>query len=109
MWSFDEDILRYYASRSWSFIPSSGQFFFEIASIINDGPVYKRPNSPIDFEIEKPATLVLRNVDSSYAGRYRFLVTGSSYVDVFVSIAGKFYEKGSSSRRATLASTPTTR
>ena len=43
-----------------------------------------------DVDVEKPATLILKNVNSTYNGTYTFEITpGSHFLDVDVFIVGK--------------------
>lgn len=87
-WTFD-DRIRSPFLRQWSFITTN----VILAEIINDENVTKFNSSfPAEFEIEKPATLVLKNVDYRNNGTYEFWVLSdflddTSYVTVFV--AGK--------------------
>jgi hypothetical protein len=58
----------------------------------NDGVVQKLTDL-FEFAVEKPATLVLKNVNLTYEGTYQFNLApavgvGTSEVDVF--ITGKF-------------------
>ena len=94
-WTFVGDPLL--ATRTWYFTRRSpGSKEEEIA--------YKRRTDNADIlssslpriEMEDPATLVLRNVDKRYNGKYRLLVAvseggGQSSVEFF--IAGKFLIK----------------
>ena len=92
MWSFD-DIITTLSRRTWSFTSSDGKHrAFALAIIDGNGGVQKLTDL-FEFAIEKPATLVLKNVNLTYEGTYQFAVlpsvgVGSSDVDVF--ITGKF-------------------
>ena len=75
--------------RAWFFTSSDGKFSDKLLAEIS------RDNDPVietqklDVDVEKPATLILNNVDMTYNGTYTFYLTpvGVSTVNVF--IAGK--------------------
>ena len=78
--------------RFWLFESSDGGSAELLASISRNGdPVIEKNISLAGVEIEKPATLVLRNVNLRYNGTYTFslaaLIGGMSRVTLFV--AGK--------------------
>ena len=88
VWSFTDDLTRF-STRTWTFTPSDGRPQVNLAIIIGDGNV-QRLALPYEFAVEKPATLVLKNVNLTYDGTYKFsLSPGGSSFDVFVYIAGK--------------------
>ena len=90
MWSFDDDI-KWYSTRTWTFTPSDGQPLVGLAKISGDGDVQLFTAS-YEFAVEKPATLVLKNVNLTYDGTYQFLPSPSaSASEVIVYIAGKFF------------------
>ncbi|XP_028416919.1 neural cell adhesion molecule 1-like [Dendronephthya gigantea] len=76
--------------RYWAFSSGDGsENAVELARIVDDGVVVNQ-NSPLDFEIEKPATLVLKNVSQNYNGEFRFILVTSEdcgQSDVLVRIA----------------------
>ena len=78
--------------RSWSFTKSGSDNDELLASISNDGPAMISTNL-YEVDIEKPTTLVLKNVNASYNGTYELtlLAPGSSVSEVVVFIAGKLY------------------
>ena len=95
-WTYDDDPSQ--ASLSWYFIGRSpGSKEEEIAHISpTSDPILISDNMVPRIAIEKPATLVLKNVDKRYNGEYKFSVRGpdgggESSVDFFV--AGKFFYK----------------
>ena len=100
MWSFDNEI-QSSTNRLWIFTPRYGLGLPEnLASISGAGAVFIH-SSLIQFAVEKPATLVLKNVDSSYDGEYLFgLTSAESYSYVTVSITGKFYVNFSHSNQS---------
>ncbi len=78
--------------RLWTFTARNGNQKL-LASIIGDEKYRKLTNS-YEFAVEKPATLVLKNVNMSYDGKYKFSLqptSGVSESEVVVYIAGKFY------------------
>ena len=80
--------------RSWTF-SSSGGTSESLAQInANDPAIINTKLYEVD--IEKPATLVLKNVNGSYNGTYTFTLLSpkSSTSDVFVFITGKFKSRG---------------
>ena len=91
-WSLDSS-LPTRSLRSWSF-KSSGGNDVQLARIVDDGPsqIFTKL---YDVSIEKPATLVLKNVNGSYNGTYKFTLTltDTSTSEVAVFIAGKFHLK----------------
>lgn len=90
-WNFDQD-LNDLLIRTWRLITATKDE--ALARIVSDGPVTKVPNSLPEFDILKPSTLVLINVDESYNGTYQFQlvpVIGQQETSfVTFSIAGKF-------------------
>jgi hypothetical protein len=92
-WKFDNNI-NTVQSRIWYFTGSDGSKSVVIARIFLDRVPEEIPNNTLPgVTIEKPATLVLNNVDKRYNGKYRFHllaigVGGDFRVVVF--IAGKF-------------------
>ncbi len=91
VWSFN-DTIKVGSYRLWSFTPSNG-IAEALASIIVNGDYMKLTNS-YEVAVEKPATLVLKNVNISYNGKYKFGLhpsSGGSESEVVVYIAGKFY------------------
>ena len=78
--------------RSWTFTQSGGDNETFLASINNVGQAMISTNL-YEVDIEKPATLVLKNVNASYNGTYEFtlLAPGNSVSKVVVFIAGKLY------------------
>ena len=89
VWSFT-DALKRYSTRTWTFTPSDGQPEVGLAKIIGDGDVEILTTS-YQVAIEKPATLVLKNVNLTYNGTYRFsLSPHAGPSDIVVFIAGKF-------------------
>ena len=97
IWSFNDDVSKVLA-RAWWFTSSDGSFVNTLlASIIRDGQPQIEDSGLSGISIVKPATLLLKNVNQSYDGTYRFDLSGrggggSSRVVVF--IASKFESLG---------------
>ena len=90
MWSFDDDI-KWYSTRTWTFTPTDGQPLVGLARISGDRAVQLFTTS-YEFAVEKPATLVLKNVNLTYDGTYQFsLSQDAGASEVIVYIAGKFF------------------
>ena len=91
-WSSNHDISKVLL-RVWYFTSSDGSFVNKLFAIIirdREPRVYNIGLSGIS--ILKPATLLLKNVNQTYDGTYRFLRIGPvcSRSEVVVSIASKF-------------------
>ena len=87
-WSFTDDISGIVA-RIWTFTPSDGRMKLNLARIFDDGEVQVVTTS-YEVAVEKPATLVLKNINLTYDGTYQFsLSPGASPSDVVVYIAVK--------------------
>jgi hypothetical protein len=97
-WSYIGDITEV-TLRIWRFNSSDGSGTVDLTQVFKDRPREPKDTSLIpDFEIEKPAALVLKNVDQSYNGMYTFALQKQrvalpevSKVGVF--IASKFCNK----------------
>ena len=82
--------------RQWFFNSSDGSRAGTLAVIgYNLDPVQQNFSLIPRFGIEKPATLLLKNVDGSYNGMYTFILYIKSRLypyksEVAVAIAGKF-------------------
>lgn len=89
MWTFDDEISTV-IGRIWTFSSSDGSLFGRrIASISNNEDPVITPKSGLSgVSIEKPATLILKNVNKTYSGTYRFALLGASS-NVVVTIASK--------------------
>jgi hypothetical protein len=89
-WEIDDPVSAL-LFRSWSYKSSEGATARSLARILDDGTTDHRTNL-FDFAIERPATLVLKNVNQSYNGLYTFsyVSSGSFVSEVVVSIASKF-------------------
>ena len=89
VWSFTDDI-KSFSFRLWTFTPSDGRPEVGLAEIKGHGDV-KILTTSYKVAVEKPATLVLKNVSVTFDGTYRFsLSPHANPSDVFVYIAGKF-------------------
>ena len=92
-WSFNDDVSRV-AARAWYFTSSDGSFVDEPLAIIIDDENPRIGNSGLSgVSIVKPATLLLKNVNQTYNGTYRFDLSGrrgSGSSQVVVIIASKF-------------------
>ena len=99
-WSFD-DVIDPTTRRIWYVISRDARPLVSLALIDGDGPV-RILTTLFDVEVEKPATLVLRNVNLTYNGTYKFDLLPSSGVsssEVVVYIAGKLLCKFKPYRR----------
>ena len=99
-WSFD-DVITPLTRRIWYVTSRDARPLVFLALIDGDGPV-RILTTLFDVEVEKPATLVLRNVNLTYNGTYKFDLLPSSGVgssEVVVYIAGKLLCKFKPYRR----------
>ena len=90
-WTFDDKITDV-IFRVWSFTSTDGTFKSRtLATIRRNDSAITRTNFPV-VEVEKSGTLVLKNVDRRYDGKYKFSVTADFYSEseVVVIIIGKF-------------------
>lgn len=91
-WTFDDTITTY-TVRSWTFISIGSSKKKVLARIVGNGSasILASGSDPV-IAVEKPATLVLKNVDRSYNGKYEFQVSATfvSRITVVVFVAGKF-------------------
>ena len=91
-WTFDDKITSDGDFRIWSFTSADGSFDSTILAYIRgNGSALIRVGFPV-IAVEKPATLVLKNVDNRYDGKYKFRVSAvtDTNSEVVVFIAGKF-------------------
>ena len=89
-WSFD-DVITPLTRRVWSVTSRDARPLVALALIDGDGPV-RILTTLFDVSVEKPATLVLRNVNLTYNGTYKFDLlpsSGAASSEVVVYIAGK--------------------
>jgi hypothetical protein len=88
-WSLQDGLTINY--RSWTFKRNSGADVF-LGSISRTGTI-DIATKLYDVDIEKPATLVLNNVNASYEGRYEFnlITTGPTIYSVLVIVPGEFF------------------
>ena len=87
-WDFDDDI-KTVTARTWRFFGDSRV----LALISLDGEPVILDRS-LKFEIQKPATLILKNVNESYNGTYQFTFETDKTKDVseaVVEIASKLH------------------
>ena len=94
-WSLERSVSNTSISfRSWSFRSSGGGDAELLAEIYRDYPS-QILTKLYQVAIEKPATLVLKNVNGSYNGTYGFtLITSYTiFSEVVVFIAGAFHLK----------------
>jgi hypothetical protein len=95
-WSYDGDIKKVNL-RTWFFNSSDGSGTVQLTQVFLDRERETKDTSLIpEFEIEKPAALVLKNVDQSYNGMYTFSLQEQGPVlpqlsKVVVFIASKFH------------------
>ena len=81
-------------SREWYFTSNDGGQTEKLARIYEDEKPQIYNSSLPEVAVEKPATLILRNVDLRYNGTYRFTMYGWFYfrysrAEILVFIAGK--------------------
>ena len=88
VWSFDDKI-QSFTSRLWTMVSNDGQRAVGLAKISSDGDV-QILTSLYDVTVEKPGTLVLKNVNLTYNGTYQFSLAPGGHSAVLVYIAGKF-------------------
>ena len=91
IWTFDSPISTV-TYREWHFTSSNGSGTTLARILDNIDPLLSKP-SLILFAVEKPGTLVLKNITISYNGTYKFTVVANgrgSASEVTVFIAGKF-------------------
>ena len=73
--------------RTWTFTSSDGRFNKEQLFVIHKENKPDRHIQELDVDVEEPATLVLKNVNSTYNGTYSFEIAPGRYiseVDVFI-------------------------
>ena len=89
-WEFD-DAISSPRLRFWTFTNSDGSSTESLASIFRNASTDIETRL-FEVDIERPATLVLKNVNQSYNGMYQFALTASiAFTSVVtVSIASKF-------------------
>ena len=94
-WSFSDDVSQV-TFRAWYFTSSDGSFVNKpLASIVRDGQLQIDPSGLSGVSIVKPATLLLKNVNQTYNGTYRFDLSrhsGSGSSRVVVIIASKVFK-----------------
>ena len=75
-------------SRVWQFTPrdASSDKKRTLASITKNDRREKCNTTGLSFEIEKPSTLLLKNVNRSYSGTYEFSVLATSMNDSRVEV-----------------------
>ena len=92
-WSFSNHLSQV-IYRVWYFTSSDGSFVDKrLAVIIFDGQPQIDNTGLSGVSIVKPATLLLKNVNQTYDGTYRFELSapgGGSTFEVVVFIASKF-------------------
>ena len=90
-WKFDDDVSSLFV-RAWYFKRGGGSSE-RLASIVDDNDPKIQRSSLSGVKIIKPATLILKNVNESYNGVYRFELSGSGLavsIGVRVYIASMF-------------------
>ena len=91
-WSFNDDVSQVF-SRAWFFTSSDRSFVNKrLASIFDNGDPRIANSGLSGVTIIKPATLLLKNVNQTYDGTYRFDLSGpvGGRSEVVVFIASKF-------------------
>ena len=84
---------RYVFRRWWYFTSSDGGQRERLATIYDDDEPHIHNSSLPEVAVEKPATLILKNVDLRYNGTYQFYYLGLFFSEakILVFIAGKCY------------------
>ena len=93
VWSFNDEI-QSLSRRTWSLIFPDGRLPTVVLAILDGDDDHRIQTSLFDVEVEKPATLVLKNVNQTYNGTYQFSLLpsiGAASSEVVVFIAGKFF------------------
>ena len=82
---------RHVLRRWWYFTSSDGGQSEHLATIYGDDEPRMYNSSLPEVAVEKPATLILKNVDLRYNGTYQFYLFGGfvSEAKILVFIAGK--------------------
>ena len=92
-WSFNDEIF-YVNSRAWYFTSSDGSIDGKrLGRILGDMAIEVDKASGLSgVKIEKPASLILENVNLTYNGIYRFVLSArvADRSEVVVFIASKF-------------------
>ena len=92
-WSFKNDSSQVIA-RGWYFTRSDSSINWKLlASIFRDGQPEIENSGLSGISLVKPSTLLLENVNQTYDGTYRFVLSahvGSGTSDVVVFVASKF-------------------
>ena len=89
-WDFDDDI-KTVLTRTWRFFGDSGSSILGVISLDRE-PIIR--DQSLKFEIKERATLVLKNVNESYNGTYKFTLETDymTYVsEAVVVIASKLH------------------
>ena len=89
-WTFKGDHSR--ATLGWYFTRRGGKEEEIAFKFRSRNPIISNSSLP-GVAIELPATLVLKNIDKRYNGKYRFhaiVVNGGGISKVFMVVAGKF-------------------
>ena len=86
-WTFKGDSSR--AVLSWYFTRRGSSNEEDLATKVHTGDAIRHNSSLPDITIENTATMVLKNVDERYNGKYRLSVTvarfgGNAEVDLFI-------------------------
>ena len=74
--------------RTWYFTSSDGKLKNILLGDISDNETPKIKTKKLDIEIVKPATLILKNVNSAYNGTYVFSIPPSLRETISVFIEG---------------------
>ena len=91
-WSFNDDVSQV-ISRAWYFTSSDGSFVNKrLARIIDDENLQIFNSGLSGVSVVKPATLILKNINQTYDGTYRFDLSGpvGGRSEVVVFIASTF-------------------
>ena len=95
VWSFNDKI-QPGSRRTWSLVSRDGgqPLILAILDDDNNEDDLTIQTNLYEVAIEKPATLVLKNVNETYNGTYQFILSpasGAGTSNVVVFIAGKFF------------------
>ena len=76
VWTYDFGVSATIGIKQWFFINTSSSSDVTLLIFLNGGNPKIDPKSPFkDIDVNKPATLVLKNVNLDHNGTYRFTVT----------------------------------
>ena len=75
--------------RAWTFTSSDGRFYKELLANIDDNDKILIRTQKLYVNADVPATLILKNINITYNGTYRFILAPTGISDVSVYVVGK--------------------